>query len=206
MRSPLARIATFACAVFLAACTTEKAVEADKPLMVTIEDLREYGFEFDGLANQETFERVRYPDGSLEVTYEFETPDSAGVDGLSLNVTAAFHRTPRDAVESFRLEKGGVKIGIGAVGGVSLKEVPGFYRWGDESYYANLVGPAGQPGGMLFATRRGTRTYLFMAGGMYFSDPAEWAALIEPRLKYLESYDPAKPPAAAKATRGGDAG
>jgi hypothetical protein len=191
MRTLIKRTAVVLCAVLAAGCTTEKALESDKPLVVTIDDLGEFGFERSELTGEETFNRVKYVDGSLQVEYGFETPDSSA-EALSINVTAGFHKTPKDAVDSYRMEKGGAAIGIGAVSGVSLKEMPGFYTWGDESYFAQLIGPTGQPGGMVFATRRGTRTYLFMAGGMYFDDPREWAALIEPRLKYLESYDPTK--------------
>ena len=192
MRTLIKRTAVVVFAAFAAAgCTTEKALESDKPLVVTIDDLGEFGFERAKFTGEETFNRVKYVDGSLQVEYGFETPDSSA-EALSITVTAGFHKTAKDAADSYRMEKGGAAIGIGAVGGVSMKEVPSFYRWGDESYFAQLVGPTGQPGGMLFATRRGTRTYLFMAGGMYFDDPAEWATLIEPRLKYLESYDPTK--------------
>jgi hypothetical protein len=42
---------------------------------------------------------------------------------------------------------------------------------------------------------------MFMIAGMYFDDPAEWAALLEPRLRYLETYD-ANRPETSKQTRG----
>jgi hypothetical protein len=171
-----------------AGCTEEEVKQADRPLLVTIEDLEPYDYDLDHLAHLQSFRRIRNLDGSLEIEYEFETPDTSE-QILYLSVTAGYERTAREAVATYRMDKGAVGVGS-RIGGVSVKEEPGFYRWGDESYFGFFVTKEGQRGGNVFAARAGNRTYLLILSGIYFDDREEWAAFIEPKLDYFARYNP----------------
>jgi hypothetical protein len=186
MRTRLLSLALTSC-VLLGACVTDEIREEDRPLLVTLADVKDYGFELDHLAASQVFRRSRYLDGSMEVEYEFETPDGES-EVLYISVTAGFERTVTDAVQSFHLEKGG--IGIGAkVGGGSIQEKKGFYSWGDESIFGDILGDHG-PGGNIFGARLGKKTYWVMIAGLHFDDPSEWEQFIKPKLDYLEKYEP----------------
>jgi hypothetical protein len=171
----------------LSGCVGGKIKDEDRPLLATIADLEGYGFDLASYADRETFRRTRYLDGSLEIEYEFETPDGAA-DTVYLAATAGFERTTRDAVAAFLLEKKGVGLGV-RVGGGEVVEQPGFFDWGDDSYFATIVGEHG-PGGVIFGGRSGRKTYWLMLGGVYFDDAEEWERFISPKLHYLVSYEP----------------
>lgn len=190
MRSPLARLAIFVCAVLLACGNTEKVLETDKPLMVTIEDMERYGYQLDHLAHLQEFSRVRAIDGSLAIKYRFVTPDTSE-QRLFLLAGAVYERNEREAIVTYRMNKDSVSVSSGT-SGVSMREEPGFYRWGDESYFGFFVAKDGKPGGNAFVTRQGNRVYLLVITGIVFDNPDEWAEFIAPQLEYLESYDPTK--------------
>jgi hypothetical protein len=186
MRTRLLPLALASC-ILWGACVTDEIEEADRPLLVTLADVKDYGFELDHLAALEVFRRSRYLDGSLEVEYEFETPEGAS-EVLFISTTAGFEKSVTDAIQSFRLERGG--IGIGAkVGGGSIQEKKGFYSWGDESVFGDILGDHG-PGGNIFGARLGKKTYWLMIAGLHFDDRAEWEQFIKPKLEYLTTYEP----------------
>ncbi len=174
-------------AALLAGCTESRVRVADRPLLVTKQDLAGFGIDPDTLQGQETFRRNRYFDGSLEVEYAFETPDDAS-ETFSIHSIAGFENSVADAIDSYRLLRGGIGVGT-QIGGVSLREVPDFYRWGDESYCAVVPGRAG-PAGNVFITRQGKKTFLVAIVGLYFDDSKAWDVLVRPKLEYLGGYTP----------------
>ena len=187
MRAKLLPLALTSC-ILLGACAKGEIRESDRPLLVTLDEMEDYGFKLKHLADRQVFRRSRYLDGSLEIEYEFETPENAA-EVLYVSATAGFERTVSDAVQSYRLSKGG--IGIGAqLGDATIKEREGFYKWGDESFFANILGKNGRPAGHIFTTRLGKKTYLFMIAGLYFEERSDWEEFIAPKLQYLEKYDP----------------
>ena len=58
----------------------------DKALLVQASDLVPYGYGFQNIAKHETFKKSRDFDGTVEVEYEFETPDSELKHNLYLDV------------------------------------------------------------------------------------------------------------------------
>lgn len=189
-------VAVLAVLVGVAGCMEEKLRESDRPLLVTIEDLEPYDYDLDHLAHLQKFRRIRNIDGSLEIEYEFETPDTSE-QILYISATAGYDKNVREAIASYRMNKGAVGVGS-RIGGVSVREEPGFYRWGDESYFGYFVTKEGRRGGNVFVARRGNRTYLLIISGIYFEDREEWAAFIEPKLDYFARYDPQGRGAAGK--------
>ncbi|HOB54319.1 MAG TPA: hypothetical protein PK176_16135 [Acidobacteriota bacterium] len=186
-RGTAAALGLILAAALLAGCTESRVHVADRPLLVTKQDLAGFGIDPDTLQGQEIFRRNQYFDGSLEVEYAFETPDGAA-EVFYINTVVGFENSVADAVDSYRLLKGGIGVGT-QVGGGSLREVPDFYRWGDESYCAVVPGRAG-PAGNVFLTRRGKKTFLVAIVGIYFDDSKAWDVLVRPKLEYLDGYTP----------------
>lgn len=186
-RGAAAALGLILAATLLTGCTESRVRVADRPLLVTKQDLAGFGIDPDTLQGQETFRRNHYFDGSLEVEYAFETPEGAA-EVFYINTVVGFENSVADAADSYRLFKGGIGVGT-QIGGGSLREVPDFYRWGDESYCAVVPGRAG-PAGNVFLTRRGKKTFLVAIVGIYFDDPMAWDVLVRPKLEYLDGYTP----------------
>src|SRR5262245_40822261 len=110
MRTRLLPLALAGCMLW-GGCVKDEIKEEDRSLLVTLADVKEYGFELDHLAARQVFKRSRYLDGSLEIEYEFETPDEVEDDVLYLSSTAGFERTVKDAFETYHLIRGGVGVG-----------------------------------------------------------------------------------------------
>ena len=168
-------------------CAKQSIREADKPLLLTVEDLTPYGLSLDNYRQHEVFRRNIYVDGSIEVEYEFDPPEDSGIN-LYLTAAASFERTERDAKLAYLAERKGTTLGA-KLGGVTVTESKEFFEYGDESFYGFFMGEKG-PGGNLFIMRTGTKVYVVIMGGVYFDNPADWEELVTPKLQYLESYNP----------------
>ena len=173
--------------ILACSCAKQSIREADKPLLLTVEDLTPYGLSLDNYRQHEVFRRNIYVDGAIEVEYEFDPPEDSGIN-LYLTVAASFERTERDAKFAYLTGRKGTTLGAN-LGGVTVTELKEFFAYGDESFFGFLMGEKG-PGGNLFITRTGTKVYLVLIGGVYFDNPDDWAELITPKLQYLESYSP----------------
>ena len=168
-------------------CAKQSIRKADKPLLLTVEDLTPYGLSLDNYRQYEVFRRHIYVDGAIEVEYEFDPPEESGIN-LYLTVAVSFERTERDAKFAYLAERKGTTIGA-KLGGAPVTESKEFYNYGDESFFGFLMGEKG-PGGNLFITRVGTKVYVVLIGGVFFDNPDDWEELISPKLQYLESYNP----------------
>ena len=168
-------------------CARQSIREEDKPLLITVEDLVPYGVRLDDYQQYETFQRDAFVDGSVDIAYEFDPPEDSEIN-LYLSVTVSFERTTKDAKMAYLMELKGTTFGA-KLGGAAATESKGFFVYGDESFFAFLMGEKG-PGGNLFITRTGTKVYIVIIGGVYFDNPDDWADVIIPKLQYLESYTP----------------
>jgi len=168
-------------------CARQSIREEDKPLLITVEDLAPYGVSPDDYQQYETFQRNVFVDGSADIEYEFDPPEDSEIN-LYISATASFERTTKDAQLAYQMELKGTTFGA-KLGGAAATESQGFFTYGDESFFAFLMGKKG-PGGNLFITRTGAKVYVVIIGGVYFDNPDDWAELIMPKLHYLESYIP----------------
>ena len=168
-------------------CVQQSIREADKPLLLTVEDLTPYGLSLDNYRQYEVFRRNIYVDGAIEVEYEFDPPDDSGIN-FYLSVTASFEPTKGDAKLAYLAELKGTTLGA-KLGGATVTESKEFFAYGDESFFGFLMGEKG-PGGNVFITRASTKVYAVLIGGVFFDNPDDWAELITPKLQYLESYSP----------------
>ncbi|HSE34014.1 MAG TPA: hypothetical protein VLA93_20745 [Pyrinomonadaceae bacterium] len=161
---------------------------ADKALLVQATDLVPYGYGFQNIAKHETFKKSRDIDGTVEIEYEFETPDNEVEHSLYLDVVVTISRAKSDARVSSGAEKIGILAGL-KFQGIVQEEKPGFYKYGDSSDFFVLK-KDGTPIGNYFSVREGTKTYSILLAGMYIEDPDVWKELVEAKLKAMSTYKP----------------
>jgi hypothetical protein len=177
-------------AVFgLLACWQKPSVsESEKALFLRARDLVEYGYEFKPIDKYESFAKTKYFDGSCELEYEFQTPESEQDHPLYLSVTVTIERKKSDALLSRGAEKIGLQIGLKR-GGIKIQEVKEFKKYGDDSSFS-LLTKDGHPVGNILSLRVGPRLYTVLLAGIYIDDPQIWDELILPKLKLLAEYQP----------------
>lgn len=161
---------------------------ADKVLLLQATELVPYGYGFQSIAKHETFKKSRDFDGTIEIEYEFETPDGEVENSLYLDVVVTVSRAKSDARVSQGAEKLGLLAGL-RLEGIVQEEKPGFYSYGDSSSFFVLK-KGGTPVGNYFSVREGTKTYSILLAGMYIEDPEIWKELVEPKLKAFSTYKP----------------
>ncbi len=162
--------------------------EGEKLMLLRASDLVEYGYGLEDVAPFEKFDKTRFFDGSSEITYEFQTPDSERDHSLYVNVTLTFERKTSDAMVSHGTEKTALKYGL-KLGGIEAREIEKFHEFGDSSEFYVLE-KDGNPVGNLFSARQGTKVYSLVMSGMYFEDPDAWKELMNGRLAKFTAYKP----------------
>jgi hypothetical protein len=177
--------------IVLAGCRPGLSVDdTDKAMLLRAGDLAEFGYGFADTERFETWDKTRYFDGSYDITYEFETPDSEEDDPLYLSVTATFEKNSADALVSYGVMKTSMKYGLKS-NDLEVREIPGFFEYGDASEF-HLLEMDGYPVGNLFAARKGTRVYTLVMSGMYFDDSDTWKDVLRDKLRRFEAYKPGK--------------
>jgi len=173
----------------LAGCERNLPVSAaDKEVVLRAADLIPFGYGLEQTEQYEIFNRTKYFDGSHELTYQYQTPESEEENALYINVTVSVEKTLSDALTSHGAEEVGLTIGLKA-NGVQEREIEHFYEYGDKSRFSVLE-KDGKPIGNIFITRDGTRVFALILSGMYFEDPDAFKELIEARLKKFSAYTP----------------
>jgi len=161
---------------------------ADKEVVLRAADLIPFGYGLEETEQYEKFDHIRYFDGSHELTYEFQTPDSEEENALYINVVVSVEKSTADALTSHGAEKVGLTIGLKA-NGVEQREIKDFYKYGDSSSFA-ILEKDGHPIGNIFTTRDGKRVFVLTLSGMYFDDAETFKELIEGRLRKFSVYQP----------------
>jgi hypothetical protein len=174
--------------LFALGCERKLTVqESDKAPLLRVGDLVPYGFNFENIERYETFTKTKSIEGSYDIDYEFDVPDTED-KRLFLHVTVSVARKKSDA----RINEGAESIALRyalKAKGIEEEEIPNFYRYGDASSFY-LLKKEGKSVGNYFTVREGNKTYSLIMSGMYFDDPALWKELIEPKLKLFSAYKP----------------
>lgn len=169
----------------LGACRPAEVLPGDRDLFVRADDLSEYGIEVRNTERHENFEKTRYFDGSVEIDYEFEPPEST--DTIYMSETIRFEPKQADARIGRAAEDTGISLGL-KIYGVEKEEIPNFYNYGDSSRFYALK-KDGRNVGNYFTVIDGKKVFSLFVVGVYFDDPATWKGLVEPKLKLLSAYD-----------------
>jgi hypothetical protein len=189
MSKLLSVAAGFAAFAFLTGCESGLPVEAhEKTLVLRAGDLVPFGYGLEETEQFETFSKTRYFDGSREISYEYQTPDTEEDNPLYLGVTLTFEKKQSDALVSHGAEKTGAAAGL-RIAGIKSREIENFYQYGDSSTFYVLE-MEDKPVGNMFSVRDGKKVYLIIMTGFYFDDAGAWQELVEEKLKKFSAYEP----------------
>jgi len=168
-------------------CVSQKVQHSDKEFMVQATDLADYGYGFKKIRQHETFKKTRHLDGSLDLDYEFETPDSEQNEPLYMAVALTAQTKVSDALIVEGMEKLAGGAGL-KWGDFKQKPVAGTRKYGQSSSL-NVLMYQGTPAGNYFVCRQGKRTYSIMiSGSFYTDDPEVWDELVGARVnKWLNA-------------------
>ena len=171
----------------LAGCSSQKMQESDKAFIVRATDLVDFGYGFKPINKHESFDMTQYFDGSIDIDYEFETPDKEQKEPLYLNVTLTSEAQVSDALFAEGIEKVG-RTFLLKQQSFTLKPLKGAKKYGTSSALYLLM-YQGQPTGNYFVCRKGKRTYtILISGNFYIDDPAEWDNLVRAKMnKWLNA-------------------
>lgn len=147
----------------------------DYRYLVTVDDLTEWVDWYEPDPDMATGTMTIYPDGSYDIEYEYDDPDA-----LYIGTTLTVERGLSDAVTVY----GGNKAATLAVYGTSdveLESADDFMDWGDQSTHAFLTSD-GARYGQVFLAREGRTVLSVTLSGVYFDDPADYYAFLDPVL------------------------
>jgi len=175
--------------VVTVSCSTRNDVDIkDYPIVTTINELSDYyDLKIDSSGKYETTSITNYFDGSSELEYAYELLESEEYDPLFFSITIAKERTIKDAKEVYILGKGAVKL-VGNSFDQGTIEIDSLQLPGDDSYYA-LRTLEGEPNGMFYIVRKGTRVYTMMISGIYTPDHSLITDLLIPKITHLEGFE-----------------
>jgi hypothetical protein len=183
----LLSVAAIGCALALAACERGMPVEArEKEMLLLAADLVPFGYDLPETQKYDTFSKTRYFDGTFDIVYEHESPDSEPDHVLYMNVTVTFERNAADAMIGRGAETTALKYTLKA-GGIEIREIPKFFPYRDASDF-HVLERDGKPVGNYFSVRDGARLYSVVMTGIYFDDADEWKELIGEKLVKFSTY------------------
>lgn len=157
--------------MWLGGCASQTVTPADKTGFVTLADLRTFGYANPKLPVGK-WSKTAYGDGTFEIEYEAETPDSEQNFPLYFTETLSDEKNSGDARTLLATERGAITLALKSQK-LSEKSVAGETIYGDGSSLTVL-----QSGkisvGNVFSARKGGRTFFLMMSGVAFDDPKEW--------------------------------
>lgn len=182
------RILIILAVAFTVSCSTQKNIDIKEyPIVTTINELSEYyDLKTDTSGKYETTSITNYFDGSSELEYAYELLESEEYDPLFYSITIDIERSVKDAKETYTIGKGAVKL-VGNSLDQGAVEIDSLQLPGDDSYYA-LRTLGGEPNGMFYMVRKGTRVYTMMISGVYTLDHSLIKELLIPKITDLEEF------------------
>ena len=164
-------------ALFEFTSTELPVTDADRDLLLCAEDLKPY-VDIPPLApGDEVFTKLRYLDGSLELSYEYDPPE-----GGYMFVRISQELKASDALIVYTTEKAGLRIGLALEEGTELRPREDVFRAGDASTFHDIV-VGGLVVGHSFVARIGKVIYAVAISGYDMGQPAIWQGLMAERLK-----------------------
>lgn len=155
--------------------------ESDKAALFTAADLSPFVVQEEVDPSLEVFEKLRYIDRSMEISYEFDD-EMTGIYVLSgLSVEAS----RQDAVGAYAGMRGASSL-IGL--GLDTEARDDLLKWGDTSECL-LLASEGDPVGHWFIARKDKRIYTVMLLGVDFSEGKMFRNLLVPKLEEMERHE-----------------
>lgn len=161
------------------------ASEADQMSIVDASDLVEYYTDWEPDSQFERWEKKKYIDGSLQVSYHYEsTLDSEPFIASSIEKEADV----REAESLFQMSWAAIAVGS-KFGAANLEEDHSFYRVGDASKFAHIKNSSNERSGHMLVVRKDVYVYTFMIAGFSIDNKEYWAELFDERIKNLSVTD-----------------
>lgn len=170
-------------AVVLACASTELAPN-EKDMFVRGADLADYGIQVREPEKYEKFNKTVYFDGSFDIEYEFDPPETEEIVYLSETIT--YEHSKSDAKIGRVAEDSLIGLALRSQG-LEKVEVPNFYKYGDSSLFYALK-KDGKNVGNYFTVLQGGKVFSLIISGVYFDDVETWRELVEPKLKRFSEY------------------
>lgn len=167
----LKRFALLLPVLLLAGCQSQTVTPADKTAFLTISDLRAFGYS-NPKPPAGKWSKTAYGDGTFEIEYEVETPDSEQFFPLYLSETLSDEKTARDALTYLAAVRGAMNLGLKSQS-LSETSLPRQTIYGDGSSLTVLRNGKTKVGN-IFSARKGGRTFSLMLVGVTFDEPKEW--------------------------------
>ena len=171
--------------------TVEPVTAADAEMLITAERLAEWARSLEVEPARGQWRKVRFMDGSRELSYEYESADGT----VPLYVKSSLSYEPRlsDAVTVYTAEAKAIGLVMGFVGrdqNLRTVERNDLLRWGDQSS-CQLILKGDKPVGNVFAARKDRRILLVMFVGVYFDEGQALRDALGPMLERAASFGPA---------------
>lgn len=172
-------------AVYWGSGKEEPVTAQDRRVVFQINELADWVEGFEPDPNLESTVKTKYLDNSFDIAYEYDDPAE---ESPYLASSVAIEKNVADAVSSYSGIWGGVRVGT-MFGDVDVEFVPrdDLMSWGDKSEFVILKSD-GAPFGNMFVTRKGTKVFFVIFGGVYFDDPVAIRELLTPVLRRLDQY------------------
>jgi len=168
--------------IWTAASKTLPVADSDIKTIVTAADLVPYFDDYSPSLDYETFGKTQYLDQSVELTYEYDSPDQ---NDPFISATVSYELTKGDAAGVYLATWTFENIGLKAVDqNFQLEELNSFYSLGDRSRFANIMYD-GEPVGHLLLFQKENTVYSFTISGFLIEDPSVWMELFDERIQNL---------------------
>jgi hypothetical protein len=168
--------------IWAAATKTLPISESDTQVIVTANDLVPYFDDYAPTIEHESFQKVQYLDQSVELTYEYDSPNE---NDPFVSTTISYERNKGDASGVYLATWTFQKLGLKSEDQkFELEELDSFYSIGDRSRFANIM-YGGEPVGHLFLVQKGNTVYSFILTGFLIEDPSVWMELFSERIQNL---------------------
>ena len=166
-------------------CKSADVQPAEKDMFVRGGDYAELGIDVREPERYEKFSKTVYFDGSVDIEYEFEPPESEAV--IYLTQTITYEPKKSDARLGRAAEDGVIGLALKAQG-LEKVEIQNFYRYGDASDFY-VLRKDGNNVGNYFTVLEGGKIFSLLVSGVYIDDVETWRDLVEPKLKLFSSYN-----------------
>lgn len=155
--------------------------DAERSALLTAEDLVSAGAKFTPDPKIEVSSRNANVDGSDELSYEYESKDPP----VYVSTMVSLEKSEGDAMASFTSQSVGGAVGMNlSEPKMGLEDRDDLLKWGDQSR-ARVITYDGKPVGNFFIARKNNKVFLTMFTGVYFDDPEDFRAVVQPKLEAM---------------------
>lgn len=168
--------------LWLAASTTVPVSASDRQALVRADDLVPFFEDYSPTPAFEGFEKTRSLDGSIELTYEYDSTDE---NEPYISATISYEESTQDAAAAYLATWSIQQLGLNVADqNMELKELDSFYTAGNRSRFANIL-YSGEPVGHLLVIQKKQTVYSYLISDYLIEDPYVWMELFNESIQSL---------------------